>query len=426
MGKEAGPGRHRPGRSESRGKRVIVVGGGAAGMMAALAAREKGAAVTILEKNQRVGKKLLATGNGRCNLTNLDLDIAHYHGRQPRFARGALSRFDSRRTIAYFAELGVAHRVEDGGRVFPFSGQASSVLDVLRYELEHSGVDVVCEARVEDIAGNRDGFTVFLTDGRTFPADRVIIAAGGKAAPQLGAADDGHRLAVKLGHTVVEPFPALVQLKLAAGFLPRLKGIKFDGKAEIILHGQSLQQAGGEILFTEYGISGPPIFDLSRLAGALLKQNEKPVLKIVLVNHLSRPELEQFLAFRFQARPQKPLVFSFVGFLNKRLAPVVLAEAGIGDPDKPAGATTAAERKKIAAVLQDWRFTISGTRGWQSAQVTAGGVEVSEINPRTMESRLVPGLYFAGEVIDIDGDCGGYNLQWAWSSGRVAGENAAQ
>ncbi|OAT87142.1 flavoprotein [Desulfotomaculum copahuensis] len=393
-------------------------------MMAALAAREQGAAVTILEKNQRVGKKLLVTGNGRCNLTNMDLDIAHYHGREPRFARGALSRFDNRRTIAYFAELGIVHKVEDGGKVFPVSNQASSVLDVLRYELERTGVEVICEAEVKDIKRTGDGFTVYPAGGGMFGAGRVIIAAGGRAAPQLGAGDGGHVLARKLGHTIVEPFPALVQLKLAAGFLPRLKGIKFDGDVEIILHGQSLRRATGEILFTEYGISGPPVFDLSRLAGELLKQNERPLLKIVLINNLSRPELDQLLAGRFQSRPQKPLDFSFVGFLNKRLAPVLLTAAGVGG-NKPAGLATAAERKKIAAILQDWRFEISGTRGWQSAQVTAGGVDVAEVDPRTMESKIVPGLYFAGEVLDIDGDCGGYNLQWAWSSGRVAGENAA-
>lgn len=405
--------------------KVAVIGGGAAGIVAAIAARYRGAEVTILERNQRIGRKILATGNGRCNLTNIQLSIANYHGQNPKFAYAALSRFDVNKTIEFFERLGVAHKVEEGGKVFPVSNQASSVLDVLRYELEESGVNVLCEAYVKEIRKNGKGFTLTLEDGREWNAGRVILTTGGKAAPNLGSNGSGFILAKSLGHSIVEPFPALVQLKLASTFLKQIQGIKFDGDAEIIADNKFLQGASGEILFTEYGISGPPIFCLSRKAGEYLQKGKKVWLKLVLVNNLSPEELEIFLTKRFRWGAKKSLAFSFVGFINKKLAPVVLREAGIEDINKPAGQVSAGERKKILNILQDWRFEVTGTTSWPAAQVTAGGIDVKEINGQTMESKIVPKLYFAGEVVDIDGDCGGYNLQWAWSSGYVAGESAA-
>ncbi|MDD4238384.1 MAG: NAD(P)/FAD-dependent oxidoreductase [Desulfotomaculaceae bacterium] len=410
--------------SGSPPNKIAVVGGGAAGITAAIAARRKGASVTILESNQRIGKKLLATGNGRCNLTNITTSIANYYGNNPRFAFSALSQFGVEQTLAFFARLGVAHKVEEEGKVFPFSLQASSVLDVLRYELEDTGVEVLCEAEVVGIAHSKNGFTLALKSGGEFQADRVIITTGGKAAPYFGSTGSGYALALSLGHSIVEPFPALVQLKLVSDYLKRIKGIKFEGTAEIVLDNKSLQSARGEILFTEYGISGPPILTLSRKAGECLKKNHSPWLKLVLLDSFTPGELEALLAERFSNNPGKTLAFSFVGFLNKQLAPVILKEAGV-DLNKAAGQVTAAELKKVARILLDWRFPVTGTTSWPAAQVTAGGVDVNDINSKTMESRIVPKLYFAGEVLDIDGDCGGYNLQWAWSSGYIAGESAA-
>lgn len=405
--------------------RVAVIGGGAAGIMAAIAARYTGAGVTILEKNQRVGKKILATGNGRCNLTNVNLEITNYHGRNPGFVNGALNRFDVRKTIDFFEYLGITHKVEDGGKVFPCSGQASSVLDVMRYELDETGVKVICEAEVKEVKKNAREFIINLADGREYRADRVIVATGGKAAPQLGSNGSGYILAEKLGHRIIEPFPALVQLKLAAKFLKQVKGIKFEGNAEIIVNNRPVAGAQGEILFAEYGISGPPILSLSRKAGEYMQKKQKVHLKLSLINYLSEQKLEEYLVRRFQTRPEKPLAFSFVGFINKRLALVVLREAGIADANKPAGQVTAGELNNIIKILKDWRFEITGTTSWPNAQVSAGGVDVADVNAQTLESKIVPGLYFAGEVLDIDGDCGGFNLQWAWSSGYVAGESAA-
>lgn len=404
---------------------VAVVGGGAAGLTAAISARHKGAGVVILERMDRVGKKILATGNGRCNLSNTHLDIGNYFGSNPKFAYSALSRFGFQKTVEFFDRLGVTCKVEEGGKVFPVSDQASSVLDVLRHELEVIGVETVCQAEVKNIAGSKGNFTLHLGDGNSVAAQRVVIAAGGRAAPGLGSNGSGYALAQKLGHRIVDTFPALVQLKLDSTYLKQIKGIKFIGSAEIMAGNKSLAGAEGEILFTDYGISGPPILSLSRTAGDWLRRGEKVILKICLINYKSREELEAYLSDRLKKQSHKNLDFSFVGFINKRLVPVLLREAGIPDVKKNAGRVTAEEKNNIAQILQNWRFEVTGTNPWQSAQVTAGGVDVRDINQKTMESKLTPGLFFAGEIMDIDGACGGYNLQWAWSSGYIAGESAA-
>ncbi|MEG6520585.1 NAD(P)/FAD-dependent oxidoreductase [Desulfotomaculum sp. 1211_IL3151] len=409
--------------SKSKNK-IIVIGGGAAGLLAAIVAGRCDAHVTILERNQRVGKKILATGNGRCNLTNMEMDIGHFHGSSPKFAITALQQFNNYQAIEFFEQLGISHKVEERGKVYPFSNQASSVLDVLRHELERLEVETIVEAEVKEIKKNKNGFDVTIKNGDNFFAHKVILATGGKAAPNLGSTGSGYQLAEKLGHRLVEPYPALVQLKLAESFLKQIKGIKIDGEAAIIVHKRPMAQAQGEILFTEYGISGPPIFDLSRTAAQWLHKNKQVWLKVSIITHLSREELAQYILKRFQDNPTKNLVFSFVGFINKQLIPVLLKQAGIRDINKKVAEVTSAEREKILDILQDWQFEVIGTNTWTAAQVTAGGVDVRDINPQTMESKIVPGLYFAGEIMDIDGDCGGYNLQWAWSSGYAAGRNA--
>jgi hypothetical protein len=405
-------------------KKVAVVGGGAAGLIAAMAARYNGAEVTVLERKDRVGKKILATGNGRCNLSNMDLDISHYHGTNPKFAMGALNRFDFHKTMDLFEGLGIAWKVEEGGKVYPMSHQASSVLDVMRYELDRLGVITKVEAGVNTIESQNGGFILKLSTGEKIKAHRVIITTGGKAAPNLGSNGSGYALAEKLGHNIVDPFPALVQLKLSADFLKQISGVKFEGEAEIWAAGKARARAGGEILFTDYGISGPPILSLSRKAGEYLQEGEEVFIRVILINSMSAGQLETFLLQRLQQQAHKSIFFSFVGFINKRLIPVLLKEAGITDINKKAGQITTGERTALLEILQNWRLKVAGTNSWNAAQVTAGGVDVKDVDPKTLESKLVPGLFFAGEVLDIDGDCGGYNLQWAWSSGYIAGESA--
>ncbi|SNS10893.1 hypothetical protein SAMN05446037_1004114 [Anaerovirgula multivorans] len=404
---------------------VLVIGGGAAGLIAAIAAARNGAKVTILEKMDRVGKKLLATGNGRCNFTNINIDLRFFHGSNVRFAQGVLKAFDVEQTLSFFEYLGVAHKIEDGGKIFPMSDQASSMLDLLRYEIQQLGIEECCNAEVIKIQRNDREFELVLKDGSVVEGEKVIITTGGKASPQFGSDGDGHRLAVDLGHRSVETFPALVQLKLNAPFLKALKGVKFIGEVSVVKEGQVLRRERGEILFTDYGISGPPVLQLSRRAGEALMKRDKIHIQIDMFPDLDEDELMEMLEIRLGYQPQKTLEFSFTGLLNKRLTPVVLKEAGIKDSQKKCGEVSLTETKKIIRFLKQWKIKITGTQSWKNAQTTAGGIDVGEIDAKTMESKLISGLYFAGEVMDIDGDCGGFNLQWAWSSGYVAGEYAA-
>lgn len=404
---------------------IAVIGGGSAGLIASIAAARRGARVTVLEKNNRVGKKLLTTGNGTCNLTNTDPALHRYHGENPRFILSAFSRFGYPATIEFFRELGVEPVETEQGKVYPASFQASSVLDLLRYELDALGVEILTEAPVEAIGPTGSGFKLMVSDGRQLSADRVIVATGGLAAPNLGCHGDGYRLAGALGHRLVDPFPALVQLKLDSPYVKQLNGVRLQVEARIIAGGVERRSETGEVLFTNYGVSGPAILQLSRTAGHHLRLGEQVILELNLVPGYTLDSLDQLLAQRLAARPAKSIAFSLVGFIHKQLAQAVAKEA-VGDLHLPGRQVTAAQRQRLAQTLLGWRFPVSGTLSWPSAQVTAGGLDVTQVDPRTMESRLVPGLYFAGEVLDIDGDSGGYNLQWAWSSGHVAGESAAQ
>ncbi|MGI6571497.1 MAG: NAD(P)/FAD-dependent oxidoreductase [Caldicoprobacterales bacterium] len=406
-------------------KHVIIIGGGAAGMIAAISARRQGAWVTILERNPRVGKKLLATGNGRCNFTNVNADAESYSGSNPKFVYGALAAFSPEQTIQFFEELGIQHKIEEYGKVFPMSDQASSILDVLLHELQQSGVRIICNAFVSSLVKKGEKFLIGTEDGKIYEGDRVILAAGGKAMPSSGSDGNGLKLAADLGHRITGIFPALVQLMLEGPYFKRIEGVKFKGRAEVIYNKKIIAQDKGEILFTNYGISGPPILQISRKAGELLSQYKEPILKVVLMDEMSMDEVKELIIRRIEYAPSKTVEFSFVGLINKRLISVVLMEAGIDDLKRRVSDLSALEIEHIAKLLTDWRFKIRGTRSWPSAQITAGGIDTREINPNTMESRLVKGLYIAGEIMDIDGMCGGYNLQWAWSSGYLAGLHAA-
>lgn len=402
--------------------KVLVIGGGAAGMMAAISSKNHGADVTILERNNRVGKKILATGNGRCNYTNVDLSINNYHGKNKKFPYSCLSQFNVDSTIEFFERLGITPAIEENGKVFPLSFQSSSILDVLRYELEHLGVEVITDAYVDNII-KKDKFTVILKDGRKFYGDKVIIATGGKAAPNTGSDGNGYVLAQRLGHSIEEIFPGLVKLKLEGDFFKQVDGVKFVGTAELYHDRKLLKKDTGDILFTSYGISGPPILQLSRTALEFLNMGKSVELKISIINKSQR-ELYDYLQYRFSFMPHKTIETGLIGLINKRLIIPILKKLGI-DRNKQIAHLNKDEVGRISSILTDMRFNIIGSTSWQDAQVTAGGVSTYEIDSSTMESKLVKGLYFAGEIVDVDGDCGGFNLQWAWSSGYVAGKNAA-
>lgn len=401
--------------------KVLVIGGGAAGMMAAISARIHGADVTILERNNRIGKKILATGNGRCNYTNMNLSINNYHGKNKKFPYSCLSQFTVDDTIEFFERLGIVPAQEENGKVFPLSFQSSSILDVLRFEIESLGIEVLTDSYVINIKKGKK-FLVALKDGRTVYGDKVIITTGGNAAPNTGSDGNGYTLAQELGHSIEKTFPGLIQLKLEGDFFKKVDGVKFVGTVELYHKNKVLKEDRGDVLFTSYGISGPPILQLSRTALEFLNMGKNIELKVSIINK-TQEELYDYLQYRFSFMPKKTIEIGLIGLINKRLIIPILKEIGI-DRNKQIANLSKDEVRTIANILTDFRFNIIGSKSWKDAQITAGGVRTVEINNSTMESKLVKGLFFAGEIMDVDGDCGGFNLQWAWSSGYIAGQNA--
>ena len=399
--------------------KIAVIGGGASGLTAAIAAAKNGAEVTIYEKLNRVGKKILATGNGRCNYTNMNLSKECYHSNELKLTEEVMNFFDLEKTLVFFENLGILPYVDESGKVYPNSLQASSLLDVLRYELERLKVEEVTDFNVIALRKSKDKF--FIIGNDTLTADRVILSTGGKASPQLGSDGKGYEIAKSFGHEIIDPFPALVQLRLKGKYFKRMAGIKFDGIVKAYAGEKLIREEEGEIIFTDYGISGPPILQVSRRVIEELNNKNKPFLTIDMFPQYSKLELYDILEKRFRKIDYKTLQEGMVGFINKKLIPVVLYEAGFDDLNKLCGRLNKKEIYKIIDILKEWKFEVTGHNSWQQAQSTAGGIKLSEINQKTLESLKVKGLYFAGEILDVDGDCGGFNLQWAWSSGYTAG-----
>ena len=393
---------------------VIIIGGGASGMMAALTAAEHGRRVTLLERQSRVERKLLATGNGRCNLTNHNVSPARYHGGDG-FCAYALNAFDVGSTLQYFASLGLLTVAEDSGRVYPMSNMAGSVLDVLRYALEQPAIEVVTGQAVTSVKKTASGFTV-RTETDAFAAGKLILAAGGCAGSRVGGVMDGYQLAKSLGHHRTPLYPSLVQLKTDPTYPRALKGIKAECGITVRRGGQTVAENRGEVLFTEYGVSGPAIFDLSR---AVSTGGEG--LSCVL-NFFPDWELEEVLHWlhrRRQTMAAHEASTLLVGSCHTRLGQMLCKAAGF--TSQRAADLTDGDLERIARQTKRFALPITGTCGFDQAQVTAGGLRTEEFDPETLESRVVPGLYACGEVLDVDGDCGGFNLQWAWSSGHLAG-----
>lgn len=400
--------------------KIAVIGGGASGLIAAIAAARNGAQVTIYEKMNRVGKKILATGNGRCNYTNIDMSIHRYHGKNIKNAEAVLNYFDLHATLNFFEDLGISPYVGELGKVYPSSLQASSMLDVLRYEVQRLGIEEVTDCEITELRKSKDKFSIIGKSG-SFQADKVILATGGKASPQLGSDGKGYDIAKSFGHKIVETFPALVQLKLEGKYFKRISGIRFDGTVKGFTDKGVVREDEGEILFTEYGISGPPVLQISRKVIEELNKKNKVFVAVDMFPHTTQLELYDILSARFGRIGYKSIEEGLIGFINKNLIPVVLMEAGFEDLKKKCGKLNKKEIYKTIDILKGWKFEVTGHNTWQQAQSTAGGVDMSEVNPKTLESAKVRGLYLSGELLDVDGDCGGFNLQWAWSSGYTAG-----
>ncbi len=394
---------------------VCVIGGGAAGMLAALTAAENGHRVLLLERQSRVGRKLLATGNGRCNLSNYHVSPAHYHGGAG-FCDFALSQFDVGETLQYFASLGLLTVSEASGRIYPMSNMAGSVLDVLRYALERPEIDLQTGQTVTAVRKMPEGFSV-KTETDTFSARCLILAAGGAAGSKVGGGMDGYRLAKSLGHHRTALYPSLVQLKTDPTYPRALKGVKAQCGISICRGSQVLARNSGEVLFTEYGVSGPAIFDLSRSVSA---GGSDLTCLLNFFPDWEEAEVLHWLSQRQAAMATHEASTLLTGSCHTRLGQMICKSAGF--TNQRAAGLTRDDLRRIAGQATHFALPITGTCGFDQAQVTAGGLDTSEFDPRTLQSRLVPGLYACGELLDIDGDCGGYNLQWAWSSGRLAGK----
>lgn len=406
----------------------VVVGGGAAGMMAACRAAGLGANVWLLEKTNRLGKKLRLSGKGRCNLTNVaDLQtfIDHFGDTGP-FLYGAFSRFFGEDLRAFFAARGVPTVVERGGRVFPASGDAHQVAEALVAELRRLGVRVRLRKAVSALSVEQGCVSgVYTGAGEKIVAGAVIVAVGGASYPGTGSTGDGYRLAESVGHTVIPIRPALVPLVTGGDLALQLPGLSLRNvEARLLLDGREIGREFGEMLFTHDGVSGPIVLTLSGRAVDVLGRGQLE-LSINLKPALSEEQLDQRLLRDLDQHGKQTFRAILKGLLPRKLVDPFVALTGIPG-DRPAHQITASERATVRTLLRDLRLTIVGHHPLTEAIITAGGVDTREVNPRTMESRLVHGLYFCGEVLDIQADTGGYNLQAAFSTGWLAGESAAR
>ena len=403
-------------------KKVLIIGGGASGLMAAIAAAEQGAKVTLLEKNKQTGKKLLVTGNGRCNFTNKDQKLEHYRSEAPEFVREALSQFSMGDTVRFFEKLGI--RVKDrNGYLYPASGQAASIAEVLRLEALRQGVKLACNTEVLEVH-KKDGQFQVVTEGWTYEGDALILACGSKAAPDTGTVGDGYRFAESFGHSVVTPLPALTGLCASEKDCGKLTGVRTDAKATLTVEPEhAAYEEEGEIQFAAYGLSGIPVFQLSRYAARALEHGGSCQVTLDLCQEHIAEELEEILKDKAEFIGERTGTDVLLGMFPEKLSDVILKRAGIS-MKKKSREWKEADWNHLIGQIKKFTFHITRCRGYEQAQVCTGGVPLAELKNCSMESAKVPGLYLCGELLDVDGACGGYNLQWAWTSGYLAG-NAA-
>ncbi|GIO41369.1 BaiN/RdsA family NAD(P)/FAD-dependent oxidoreductase [Paenibacillus apis] len=415
---------------------LLIIGAGASGLMAAVTARDLGIDTAIIESNDRLGKKVLTTGNGRCNITNkstatgtdeaLNLS-SKYHSNQAEFPLPVLRQFGVRQTVDFFNTLGLPLIAIENGRMYPMSLQAASVLNIFQIALEDRNVPIYFKTKVLDVIVS-EGHPRFSIQCQTenegevtYTSDYLFLCTGGLTAPKTGTDGSGYTLAQRLGHTLIDPVPGIVQLKLDSPYLAELSGVKFEGWGHILVNGEVIRSEYGEVLFTNYGASGPPILQLSRKAAYQLGQGKRVILSLDMMPDRTEEEVVDFLDTHWGMFGHRTVANSLIGIVNKKLIPVLLKEAGMDeDQNLLCQDMSWKTRKALCGLMKRWNFIVTDTNGFPNAQTTAGGIDTRDLQEGTLESKLVPGLYFAGEVMDVDGDCGGYNLQWAWSSGHTA------
>ncbi len=398
---------------------AAVIGGCAAGMVAAIAAKRKNPKLNIViaEKLPRLGKKILATGNGRCNLTNLNAKSEDY-ANSP-FVDVVFAKFPPEKVIAFFESMGLLTYSDSEGRVYPRSNMAASVLDALRFEIDALGIDVICDTAVTDVKKSKSGFIL----NNSIECRRLLVATGGKASPSQGSDGSGYNLAESLGHSVTKLYPALVPLTVN-GNVKALKGVRARNVKLTLKNSRVLKTTCGELLFTDNGISGIAAMELAAEAEKSISSvKQKTFTSIDFLPDLQENELINYLLKIKNIKGSNSMDMLFAGVLPKAIGVEICKASKLYKQDKTISQLNRNEIASVAKKAKCFELEISGTKGFANAQVTSGGVSVNEINPSTMESKLCNGLYFAGELIDVDADCGGYNLQWAFASGLLAGEN---
>ena len=401
---------------------VAVIGGGASGMMAAVTAASEGARVILLEHKDRIGKKILSTGNGRCNFTNIHQEPICYHSEDPMFPWEVVERFNAQAVISFFLQLGVYSKNRNG-YIYPNSDQASAVLDAFRMELDRLKVEIRTGVECREIRPGKKGFTV-LTDQGPVRADRVILCAGSKAAPTTGSDGSGYDLAKMLGHRILPVLPALTALKCEEKFFKSIAGVRANGSVSIWSGGECIAKDTGEIQLTDYGISGIPVFQVSRYASKLLYEKKEMDAVLDFMPDFTKEQTNAFLRARAKTRPDKSAEMFLIGLFHKKLCDLWIRLSEIPRQRK-AGELTEDEIARLTSLIKEFRVRVRETNPYDKAQVCCGGVDTREVNPETLESVYVPGVYFAGEILDVDGMCGGYNLTFAWASGYVAGKAAS-
>ena len=403
--------------------KIAVIGAGASGMMAAIQAARMGAQVSIYEKNDRVGRKILSTGNGKCNFTNEKMGAEFYSGSGVMLVDSIFQTFGVRETKAFFSELGMRVK-ERNGYLYPASGQASTVLDVLRYELERLSVNIHTDRQAADLNAGLGGITIETKNGMKEKYDAVVLACGGKAAPKTGSDGQGFTLAKKLGHHIVPVVPALMALRCSEDFYKRVAGVRCDANLTLYIDGKSVRSEMGELQWTDYGISGIPVFQISRDAAYGLSERRTVSVKVDLLPDFTEDNsYSLFWKQRWERQGGQAMEQFVTGLVNKKIGLLLLKLAGIKENERAAEVPHIC-REKLEKLFRSFTVSVCGTNSFDQAQVCAGGVDCHEVTD-ILESRIAPGVFFAGEILDIDGICGGYNLQWAWSSGSVAGQAAA-
>ncbi len=399
---------------------MIVVGAGAAGLVAAISTARAGHTVTLLEQNTKIGKKILVSGNGKCNIDNKYISTNRFHGENPDFIQEVLEAHGFEIVKKFFTSIGLELVEGKEGKMFPMSLQAASVVELLEHEAKRAGVKILCDCVVTAIDKKADIFTLETSQG-VKTGKNLLLSSGSPAAPQLGGSNSGYAFATKMGHSLIPRYPSLVQLCSEETWVKECAGVKVAGTAQLYANGEYITEKKGDLLFTNYGISGLAILDLSREVSTRLANFDYCELHLDLIPELSKEKLTNLFLNRIEEGSVKPLALWLQGVLNKKLIHIVLEQSRC--KAKIESELNRKEVGKLIYAIKNLKLSINDTKGFKGAEVATGGVNTIEINPQTMESKLVPNLYFAGEILDVDGDRGGFNFHFAWVSGLRAGNN---